>query len=124
MKLKDFLYRYTSFTLAKVMLLIGRSAILLLSFQWLTTTEFALIASAFSFAEILRTLTDVGAENIIYSRLSSTNKPIPNIVKSLVNSRFFFGFSYIFICFLFYFQLRYMAITSFASHKFAAEWKY
>ena len=92
MKLKDFLYRYTSFTLAKVMLLIGRSAILLLSFQWLTTTEFALIASAFSFAEILRTLTDVGAENIIYSRLSSTNKPIPNIVKSLVKFRVLVSF--------------------------------
>jgi O-antigen/teichoic acid export membrane protein len=29
----------------------------------------------------------VGAENIIYSRLSSTNKPTPNIVKSLVNFR-------------------------------------
>ena len=74
------------------MLLIGRSAILLLSFQWLTTTEFALIASAFSFAEILRTLTDVGAENIIYSRLSSTNKPIPNIVKSLVKFRVLVSF--------------------------------
>ena len=87
MKLKDFFYRYSSFTLNKVTLLIGRSAILILSFQWLTTDEFALIASAFSFAEILRTLTDVGAENIIYSRLSSTNKPIPIIVKSLVNFR-------------------------------------
>ena len=87
MKLKDFLYRYSSFTLAKVTLLIGRSAILILSYQWLTKAEFALIAGAFSFVEILRVLTDVGAENIIYSRLSSANKPISNIVKSLVTFR-------------------------------------
>ena len=60
MKLKDFLYRYTSFTLAKVTLLIGRSAILILSYQWLSIAEFALIAGAFSFVEILRALTDVG----------------------------------------------------------------
>ncbi|MDC6477031.1 hypothetical protein OAW71_02425 [Methylophilaceae bacterium] len=87
MKLKDFLYRYTSFTLAKVTLFIGRSAILILSFQWLSTTEFALIASVFSLVEILRVITDVGSEQIIYSRLSSANKPIPNIVKSLVTFR-------------------------------------
>ena len=87
MKLKDFLYRYTSFTLAKVSLFIGRSAILILSFQWLSTTEFALVASAFSLVEILRVITDMGSEQIIYSRLSSANKPIPNIVKSLVTFR-------------------------------------
>ena len=87
MELKGFLYRYSSFTLAKVTLLIGRSAILILSYQWLTKAEFALIASAFSFVEILRVLTDVGAENIIYSRLSSVNKAIPYIVKSLVTFR-------------------------------------
>ena len=87
MKLKDFLYRYTSFTLAKVTLFIGRSAILILSFQWLSTTEFALVASAFSLVEILRVITDMGSEQIIYSRLSSANKPIPNIVKSLVTFR-------------------------------------
>ena len=92
MKLKDFLYRYTSFTLAKVTLLIGRSAILILSYQWLTIAEFALIAGAFSFVEILRALTDVGTENIIYSRLSSANKPIPNIVKSLVTFRVLVSF--------------------------------
>ena len=87
MKLKDFLYRYTSFTLAKVSLFIGRSAILILSFQWLSSTEFALVASAFSLVEILRVITDMGSEQIIYSRLSSANKPIPNIVKSLVTFR-------------------------------------
>jgi len=87
MKLKDFLYRYTSFTLAKVVLLIGRTAILILSFQWLSSAEFALIAGAVSFVEILRVVTDMGSEQIIYSRLSSINKPIPNIVKSLVNFR-------------------------------------
>jgi len=92
MKLKDFLYRYTSFTLAKVTLLIGRSAILILSYQWLTIAEFALIAGAFSFVEILRALTDVGTENIIYSRFSSANKPIPNIVKSLVTFRVLVSF--------------------------------
>lgn len=92
MKLKDFLYRYSSFTLTKVTLLIGRSAILILSFQWLTTIEFALIASAFSFAEILRALSDVGAENIIYSRLSATNKPIPYIVKRIVSFRVLVSF--------------------------------
>ena len=92
MKLKDFLYRYSSFTLAKVTLLIGRTAILILSFQWLTIAEFALIAGAFSFVEILRALTDVGTENIIYSRFSSANKPIPNIVKSLVTFRVLVSF--------------------------------
>ena len=92
MKLKDFLYRYSSFTLAKVIFFIGRSAILILSFQWLSTAEFALIAGAFSFVEILRALTDVGSENIIYSRLSSANKPISNIVKSLVTFRVKFSF--------------------------------
>ena len=87
MKLKDFLYRYTSFTLAKVSLFIGRSAILILSFQWLSTTEFALVASAFSLVEILRVITDMCSEQIIYSRLSFANKPTPSIVKSLVTFR-------------------------------------
>ena len=87
MKLKDFLYRYTSFTLAKVTLLIGRAAILILSYQWLSSAEFALIAGAVSFVEILRVVTDVGSEQVIYSRLSSINKPTPNIVKSLVTFR-------------------------------------
>lgn len=87
MELKAFLYRYTSFTLAKVMLLIGRAAILILSYQWLSSAEFALIAGAVSFVEILRVVTDVGSEQVIYSRLSSINKPTPNIVKSLVTFR-------------------------------------
>lgn len=92
MKVRDFFYRYFSFTVAKVALLIGRSAILIISHRWLSTTEFALIAATLSFVEISRALTDFGAENLIYTRLSSAVKPLSNIVKKLIRFRLVVSF--------------------------------
>ncbi len=87
MRVRDFFYRYFSFTIAKVALLIGRSAILIFSHRWLSTADFALIAATLSFVEISRAFTDFGAENIIYTRLSSAVKPLSNIVKKLIRFR-------------------------------------
>ena len=88
MRFKDFLSRYSSFTLAKAALLVGRSAILIFSYGWLPAKDFSVIAGTLSFVEIVRAFTDMGAENIIYSRLSSSIKPLPNIVKNLIKLRF------------------------------------
>jgi O-antigen/teichoic acid export membrane protein len=87
-KLKNFLYRYSSFTLAKVALLFGRSAILVLSYKWLSTSEFGLVAGTLSVVEILRAFSDLGAESIIYSRLSGANLSLPHIVKRMIQLRF------------------------------------
>jgi O-antigen/teichoic acid export membrane protein len=86
--IKTFLYRYLSFTLAKVGILVGRSAILILSFRWLTPIEFAGLAASLSFVEIARAFSELGAESIIYARLSPSGKPIPNIIKKLIRARF------------------------------------
>jgi O-antigen/teichoic acid export membrane protein len=88
MNLKSFFYRYLSFTLAKVGVLVGRSAILILSFHWLTPIEFAGLAASLSFVEITKAFSELGAESIIYSRMSSFDKPISHIVKKLIRARF------------------------------------
>lgn len=72
--------------------MIGRSAILIYSYRWLSTTEFALIAATLSFVEISRAFSDFGAENIIYTRLSSSIKPLSHIVKNLIKLRLVISF--------------------------------
>jgi hypothetical protein len=46
------------------------------------------LAASLSFVEITKAFSELGAESIIYSRMSSFDKPISHIVKKLIRARF------------------------------------
>jgi len=81
---KQFFSRYLGFSSAKVALLIGKSGVLILAYGWLPTAEFALLAGTLSAIELLRPLSDMGAENIIYSRLGNPYALLPRIVQKIL----------------------------------------
>lgn len=85
--LKQFTARYLGFSVAKIALLIGKSVILILAFGWLSTAEFALLAATLSAIEILRPLSEIGAENIVYSRLGNANTALLRVIQKLFRLR-------------------------------------
>lgn len=84
---KQFLLRYFGFTTAKIALLIGKSAILILAYGWLPTADFALVAGTLSVIEIMRPVSDLGAENIIYARLGNAQRALPRVVQKILRLR-------------------------------------
>ncbi len=87
MKIKDLFYRYSSFIIAKSALLVGKSVILILAFRWLTLSDFAVVAAVLSLVEIVRGLSDVGAEGILYARQGAAHSMISILVKRMVRFR-------------------------------------
>ena len=85
--IKTFLYRYFSFILAKSALLVGKSFIVILSFNWLSLDDFSKLAVVLSVSEILRVFSDAGAETLVYSRLSSDSSPLKNILVQVMRVR-------------------------------------
>jgi O-antigen/teichoic acid export membrane protein len=84
---KQLIIRYFSFSAAKVSLLIGKSAILVLAYSWLSMAEFAFIAGIISLIEITRPISDMGAENIVYSRLAAKHLPLPKVIQKILQLR-------------------------------------
>lgn len=84
---KQFIVRYISFSAAKISLLIGKSIILVLAYSWLPILEFSLIAGIISLIEITRPISDMGAENIVYSRLSAKHRPLPKVIQKILQLR-------------------------------------
>jgi O-antigen/teichoic acid export membrane protein len=87
MNIKSFFYRYLSFILAKSALLVGKSFIVILSFNWLSLDDFSKLAVALSISEILRGFSDAGAETLVYSRLSSDSSPLSNMLIQVMRAR-------------------------------------
>jgi O-antigen/teichoic acid export membrane protein len=83
----QFISRYLGFSTAKIALLVGKSGILILAYSWLPTNEFALLAGILSLIEILRPISDVGAENIIYSRLGHAQSMLPRVIQKVLRLR-------------------------------------
>jgi O-antigen/teichoic acid export membrane protein len=84
---KQLIIRYLSFSAAKVSLLIGKSAILVLAYSWLSMAEFAFVAGIISLIEITRPISDMGAENIVYSRLAAKHRPLPKVIQKILQLR-------------------------------------
>jgi O-antigen/teichoic acid export membrane protein len=84
---KQLIIRYIGFSAAKVSLLIGKSAILVLAYSWLPIVEFTFVAGIISLIEIIRPISDMGAENIIYSRLAAKHRPLPKVVQKILHLR-------------------------------------
>ena len=85
--LKSIFFRYSFFVFAKYFFILTRTALLIVSFSWLTNYEFSTLAITISFIEILRALFDAGAEPIIYSKLSSINKNLKISIKKIIKFR-------------------------------------
>lgn len=84
---KQFIVRYISFSAAKISLLIGKSLVLVLAYSWLPIVEFSLIAGIISLIEITRPISDMGAENIVYSRLAAKHRPLPKVIQKILRLR-------------------------------------
>jgi O-antigen/teichoic acid export membrane protein len=84
---KHFLLRYFSFTTAKIALLVGKCVILILAYGWLPTADFALLAGILSVIEIVRPVSDLGAENIIYTRLGKAQGVLPKVIQKILRIR-------------------------------------
>lgn len=84
---KQLIIRYIGFSAAKVSLLIGKSAILVLAYSWLPIVEFTFVAGIISLIEIMRPISDMGAENIVYSRLAAKHRPLPKVIQKILQLR-------------------------------------
>lgn len=84
---KQLIIRYIGFSAAKVSLLIGKSIVLVLAYSWLSISDFSLIAGVISLIEIMRPLSDMGAENIVYSRLGGKHRPLPKVIQKILHLR-------------------------------------
>jgi O-antigen/teichoic acid export membrane protein len=84
---KQFIIRYIGFSAAKVSLLIGKSVVLVLAYSWLSISEFSFIAGIISLIEITRPISDMGAENIVYSRLAAKHRPLPRVIQKILQLR-------------------------------------
>lgn len=84
---KQLIIRYIGFSAAKVSLLIGKSAILVLAYSWLPIVEFTFVAGIISLIEITRPISDMGAENIVYSRLAAKHRPLPKVIQKILQLR-------------------------------------
>ncbi len=87
MKIKDLFYRYSSFIIAKSALLIGKTAILILAYRWLTLAEFSVVAAVLSSVEIVRALSDVGAEGLLYARQGNPHRLMSSLIRRMVRFR-------------------------------------
>lgn len=84
---KQFIIRYIGFSAAKISLLIGKSIVLVLAYSWLSISDFSFIAGVISLIEITRPLSDMGAENIVYSRLAAKHRPLPRVIQKILQLR-------------------------------------
>ena len=84
---KQLIIRYIGFSAAKVSLLIGKSVVLVLAYSWLSISEFSFIAGVISLIEITRPISDMGAENIVYSRLAAKHRPLPRVIQKILQLR-------------------------------------
>jgi O-antigen/teichoic acid export membrane protein len=84
---KQFFSRYFGLTAAKIALLVGKSVILILAYGWLPTADFALLAGILSVIEIVRPVSDLGAENIIYARLGNAQRLLPRVIQKILRLR-------------------------------------
>ena len=84
---KQLIIRYIGFSAAKVSLLIGKSIVLVLAYSWLSISEFSFITGVISLIEITRPISDMGAENIVYSRLAAKHRPLPKVIQKILQLR-------------------------------------
>lgn len=85
--LRRFARRYATFAAARIALIVGRWFVLVQSARHLPTSEFAMLAAALSIAEILRALSDVGADGYVYSRLGSSGQRLRATVSAVLAFR-------------------------------------
>jgi O-antigen/teichoic acid export membrane protein len=83
---KDIIKRIYSFFIIKVGLVFTRWSLIFISYYKLDSTDFALLASAYSLIEILRIVSEFGTEGFIYSRLIR-KESVSKIIYSLIELR-------------------------------------
>jgi len=74
--IKRFVSRYATFAAARIALVVGRWFVLVQSARHLPTADFAVLAATLSLVEILRAISDVGADSYVYSRLGHAHQPL------------------------------------------------
>lgn len=84
---RRFAHRYATFAAARVALIVGRWFVLVQSARHLPNSEFAMLAAALSIAEILRALSDIGADGYVYSRLGSQGQRLRATVSAVLAFR-------------------------------------
>lgn len=88
MKFRRLLERYATFAGARFVLLLARWTVLLYAAKKLPSADFSALAALLSAVEILRAISDAGADNVIYARLGARGSRIPGLVKTAALVRF------------------------------------
>lgn len=88
MKLKSLVERYATFAGARFVLLLSRWTVLLYAAKKLPAVDFSALTALLSTVEILRAISDAGADNVIYARLGVRDGRIPGLVKAAALVRF------------------------------------
>ncbi|ROH89150.1 hypothetical protein ED208_12135 [Stagnimonas aquatica] len=88
MKFRTLVERYATFAGARFVLLLSRWTVLLYAAKKLPPDDFSALTALLSTVEILRAISDAGADNVIYARLGGRGGRIPGLLKVAALVRF------------------------------------